>query len=131
MLDGLIMMVPIVLFFFLVAPSSFVQQAEAGTWLSKALSSLASIGIFLLINGYWLATKGQTVGKKLAGIKIVSTENTLVPFGSLIGRRYLLFWIASMIPYGNIIGLINVLFIFRKSRRCLHDDLAGTMVVQA
>jgi hypothetical protein len=36
----------------------------------------------------------------------------------------------AMIPYvGNVIALIDVLMIFRTSRKCLHDDIAGTKVI--
>jgi len=136
-IDGLVMMAPVFLVFFAAGTSLIPMSVEDAenisqrTWLFETLTSIATVGVFLAINGYWLATQGQTVGKKLAGIKIVSRENTLVPFGRLIIRRYLLFWIAALIPFVNFLGLINVLFIFRKNRRCLHDDLADTMVVRA
>jgi uncharacterized RDD family membrane protein YckC len=32
---------------------------------------------------------------------------------------------------GPFAGLIDVLFIFLKDRRCLHDHIAGTVVVRA
>ncbi|TJZ79098.1 hypothetical protein [Chitiniphilus eburneus] len=34
----------------------------------------------------------------------------------------------SLVPMG---GLLDTTMIFRNNRRCLHDDLAGTMVVKA
>ncbi len=36
----------------------------------------------------------------------------------------------GMVPYvGGIYGLIDSLFIFREDRRCVHDLIAGTKVV--
>ena len=35
-----------------------------------------------------------------------------------------------MIPViGSFLGLLDVLFIFRQDRRCLHDMVAGTEVI--
>lgn len=46
-------------------------------------------------------------------------------------RRYVLNLFLSDIPFiGGFMPLIDVLLIFRKSRKCLHDDLAGTIVVK-
>jgi hypothetical protein len=36
-----------------------------------------------------------------------------------------------MIPVSYIYPLIDVLLIFRSSRKCLHDSIADTIVVKA
>ena len=67
--------------------------------LIDVLASVAAWGSFLLINGYWLAKDGQTVGKRLLGIYMVCYEtNTVLPLGHVILRRYLPFWLLSLIP---------------------------------
>ncbi len=44
--------------------------------------------------------------------------------------RYFLPTLISQVPFiGGIFGLVNALFIFGAERRCLHDRLAGTRVV--
>ena len=88
---------------------------------------------FLVVNGYLLATRGQTVGKLAAGTRIVSiTDNKILPFHKIILLRYLPLWVVAYVPLiGPIIGLINPLFIFREDRRCLHDHIAGTRVINA
>ncbi len=101
-------------------------------------SFLYSLGIglvgliaFLIIHGYLLIKNGQTVGKKVLGIKIVTLENKLPQMSNLI-RRYGLYWLLPQIPMvGPYINLVNVLFVFTKSKRCLHDHLGGTKVVLA
>jgi uncharacterized RDD family membrane protein YckC len=40
-------------------------------------------------------------------------------------------WIIGAVPmFGGLYSIADVLFIFGKDRRCLHDLLAGTRVVQ-
>ncbi len=90
---------------------------------------VVGFAIFLLVNGYLLATRAQTVGKAMFGIKIVTLEGENASFGRIVLRRVLPLSVASAIPLiGGFVGLIDVLFIFRKDRRCVHDLIAGTMV---
>ena len=48
----------------------------------------------------------------------------------LLGLRYVLVMLVQAIPMiGQLLGLIDALFIFRGDRRCVHDLIAGTKVV--
>jgi uncharacterized RDD family membrane protein YckC len=86
---------------------------------------------FLLIHGYFLKTNGQTVGKKAQGIRSANLDDTVPQFGRLIGLRYLPLWIVPFIPVvGIFLPTLDILFIFRSDRRCIHDLLAGTKVVK-
>jgi uncharacterized RDD family membrane protein YckC len=50
---------------------------------------------------------------------------------AIILKRSLPITLFSLIPViGGLLGLANIGFIFRKDRRCLHDIIAGTKVVQ-
>ncbi len=94
----------------------------------------AAVGfiVFLVVQGVPLNATGQTWGKRITGIKIVDLAGNKPPFGKLIGLRYLPVGVASNIPFiGPIISIVNVLLIFRGDRRCGHDLIAGTRVVQA
>ena len=87
--------------------------------------------MFLLIHGYLLMKHGQTVGKWLTGIRIADLDGGIPSFGRVVGLRYLPTSVASVIPVvGSIYPLVDVLFIFRSDRRCIHDLLAGTQVVK-
>lgn len=86
---------------------------------------------FLAIQGWLLFTRQQTVGKMLLDIKIVGMQDTRVPPGKLYGARYLLFHIMAQVPLFNLILLVDALMIFRRDRRCLHDLIAGTQVIDA
>lgn len=92
------------------------------------VSWLLSILLYFLIQGYLLATLGQTCGKWLLRIKIVDYDtNTLPKLRTTFGLRecgiFILDWLL-------IAHLIDVLFIFGSSRRCLHDYWSRTKVVQ-
>ena len=126
-----------ILMFALFAPvmfaTGYMQRSMAGeSGLGEDfMYGLASIAVLLILHGYTLANYGQTLGKRLLKIRIVSVENDqILPFGRLIGLRYLPLYVLTAIPgLGTFIALIDVLFIFREDRRCVHDLVAGTKVV--
>ncbi|MEM7364869.1 MAG: RDD family protein [Pseudomonadota bacterium] len=88
--------------------------------------------LFLLIHGYTLATRGQTLGKVVMRTRIVSNEaSELLPLWRLVLLRYLPIWIVGAIPFaGSFFILLDSVFIFRKDRRCVHDFIAGTKVIK-
>ena len=92
---------------------------------------IAYLVIFMVINGYLLVTKGQTLGKLALGIRIVDAgSNGAATAVKILGLRYVLVMLVGAIPIiGGLLGLIDFLFIFREDRRCVHDLLAGTKVV--
>jgi uncharacterized RDD family membrane protein YckC len=91
-----------------------------------------NIGVFVLINGKLLTSNGQTVGKKLMGIKIATLSGGVLPLKDVLLRRYLPPIAVGIIPIvGAIACLADVLCIFREDRRCIHDLIAGTRVVKA
>ncbi|TWT65938.1 RDD family protein [Posidoniimonas polymericola] len=100
--------------------------------LQLVLTIVTPAAAYLLVNGYLLSASGQTVGKKALGIKIVRKDGSKAEFSRLILHRYFLLWFIGLIPIiGMIFGLLDPLMIFRKSRYCLHDDIADTAVVLA
>ena len=90
------------------------------------------IVVFILVHGYFLANSGQTIGKKILGIAAVSYQDeSVLPLHKILALRYLPLWIVTLVPIvKHIVPLVDVLFIFRKDRRCLHDHIAGTKVVK-
>jgi len=97
-----------------------------------ALVTLGGFVIFLLVHGYTLAKSGQTLGKKVMNIQIVSAiDGKILPLIPVAALRYLPVTVASAIPIvGQLISLVNILFIFRSDRRCIHDHIAKTKVVR-
>ena len=98
---------------------------------------LLAVVSYLIVNGFWLYRSGQTLGKKLLGIAIVSnpasgTSPSVAPFWRLICIRALFFPVLFVVfvPTFMILPLLDQLLIFTKKRRCLHDLAAGTMVIR-
>jgi uncharacterized RDD family membrane protein YckC len=86
---------------------------------------------FVAVHRYFLHSTGQTLGKKAQGIRIADLNGKVPNFGRLVLLRYLPINLTVLIPVvGSLIPLVDVLFIFRRDRRCLHDLLAGTKVVK-
>ena len=99
---------------------------------STVLQLVVSLVLFVLVQGYLLATQGQTIGKKLLGLRIVRSSGERVDIARLLGLRYFLGWIIVMLPFiGMIFALLDSLLIFRESRKCLHDNIADTIVIKA
>lgn len=116
----------------LVTPLTWAPAA--GTNLVRLLIVNTVVGfiLFLVLHGYLLATRGQTIGKALLKVRIVRSDGSPATLLRLIGLRYLPTMAISMIPLlGGLYALIDCLLIFRESRRCLHDNIADTIVVRA
>ncbi len=94
---------------------------------------LLAVLSYLILNGYWLLTRGQTVGKRLMKVAIVATSTgERPPFWKLVCIRALFFPLlfVAVVPALCWLPLIDQLFVFAKSRRCVHDFAAGTSVVK-
>ena len=107
------------------------EGAEPSLSYTLLISALGFV-IFFLINAKLLVNKGQTIGKKTLGIKIVDTDGNLPEVKKHLIKRYAVYFIPGQIPLaGQLFSLINILFIFGKQRRCIHDLVAGTKVISA
>ncbi|NMU18787.1 RDD family protein, partial [Vibrio parahaemolyticus] len=88
-------------------------------------------GVFLLCHGYLLYKNGQTFGKWVFDISIVKLDNSKIEFAPVLLKRYLPISLVTYLPViGSFLPILDALFIFRKDRRCIHDFIAGTKVVQ-
>jgi uncharacterized RDD family membrane protein YckC len=85
----------------------------------------------MLLNGYLLVTRGQTIAKASLGMRIVRPDGGEVSAFRILGLRYGIGYLANLVPVvGALFGLIDCLLIFRQSRRCLHDQIADTIVIR-
>ena len=75
-----------------------------------------------------LTLRGQTIGKRIVGIRIVS--NKTGENAGFVRNVVMRAWLNSPHPFWLIYMPVDVLFIFRRDRMCLHDRLAGTRVVK-
>lgn len=115
-----------------VTPWNPWMDTGAGWFAPAVLPAAAGFATFLLLHGWLLAARGQTIGKALFRIRIARTDGTPASFGRLIGLRYGIGGLVTIIPAaGQIFSLIDALLIFRAPRRCVHDYIADTVVLKA
>lgn len=119
----------------------FTRAAAQNVTITEKLL-LAGLGFvaMLVVHGFTLASRGQSIGKVLTGIQIVDANSSdLIPFFNVFVIRHqwtLPLGILAILVPGRVgvlvlgaIGLVDALFIFRRDRRCLHDYIAGSRVV--
>jgi uncharacterized RDD family membrane protein YckC len=96
------------------------------------IGSLLGMAAFVAINAWFLHSRGQTLGKMVMGVRIVRIDGNRTTGVDTIIKRLLPVWLLGLVPLaGPIFNLVDVLFIFREDRRCIHDLIAGTQVVVA
>jgi len=84
-------------------------------------------GAVLLLQSILVAASGQSVGKMILGTKIVNKHNDEIPdfFRAVIVRS----WFQVLLGLIPLYHLIDALCIFGEEKRCLHDMMAGTRVI--
>lgn len=103
-------------------------------------SPLFPMGVILIVLGalallivqlYLLINRSQSIGKYLVKTQIFDYE-TRTPAGfvkTFLLRGVVNQMIGSIPCVGPIYGLVDPLFVFSEEHRCLHDQIAGTYVV--
>jgi uncharacterized RDD family membrane protein YckC len=111
--------------------AGYMTMSTERPFFFSLILSLIGFVAFILVNGYFLAKDGQTVAKKLLGMKIVCTDGSKADFVRIVTRRLLPQYAIGVVPIaGGLILLVNYLLIFRASKKCVHDDLADTVVIR-
>lgn len=111
------------------APVTMAARS-GGVTTTAAVMTLVLLAALAVINLYLLQRGGQTIGKKVVGTMVVRTDGSRIELSRIILLRWLPLALVSIIPaVGGILALIDACFIFRADRRCLHDQIADTIVV--
>ena len=86
--------------------------------------------VVIVINVNLLSRNGQTIGKRAVGTRIVRTDGSVVDLRRLIVLRWLPVFALRWIPLlGGLAGLADALVIFGNEKRCIHDYIADTIVI--
>lgn len=108
-----------------------LDLASAALGLSVMAFGLLAI---TLVQIWMITTRGQTIGKRVFGIRIVKLADGTLP-GFVQGwlLRNFVPGIIGLVPMGLglLFSIVDACFIFRADRRCLHDLIATTRVVRA
>jgi uncharacterized RDD family membrane protein YckC len=132
MLDGLIfagmVYVPILFFLLLGTATRRVEDTGGPIFLLGFVAGLVGFGVWCWFTINYVKQDGQSIAKRLLGIKVVRTDGTPVSLGRLFWLRNVVNGIVGIVPF---YALVDMLFIFGESRQCLHDKIADTIVVKA
>lgn len=106
-----------------------LDAIQTPTFAIIAFGLVYSLVTYVIVHGYFLFNFGQTVGKRFLNIRIENLNGQQSAIGNIVLLRYLPILVLVNIPFiGGIIGLVDICFIFRKDRRCVHDFIASTRV---
>jgi uncharacterized RDD family membrane protein YckC len=136
LVDGLIQGVLVVSLLFAIGMGSALLTMALRRWLDVDATmfmivaiSLVVLAIFLMIWGYHIffefVWNGQTPGKRVAGIRVLTTRGEPVTFVHVLVRNLLR--IVDFLPSSYMFGAVSIL-VTRRSQR-LGDLAAGTIVV--
>ena len=141
MLDGLIGTIGLMPAYFVFFKSMAVMQragnvfsvwaglAQTGAWFFLGVVWVLTV---LALNIYLMRKNGQSIGKKIVGIKVVRTDGSPVSLYRIFFLRYVVNTFFTLIPaVGPLYSLVDSLLIFGDARRCIHDHLADTIVIDA
>lgn len=135
LLDGLFQAICMALIFTVYVLANGLEPAlqtlaQAGLGMQIMLA-LIGMTVFGLLNSWLLLHRGQTLGKVICKTRIVAVDGRPLGLNALLVKRYFLPMLLQQLPLGGaLFALANALFIFREDRRCLHDHLAGTIVIK-
>ena len=131
-LDSIIFSVMVYLPILLAALAAKGMAAAEGAAGSNAIFGVGFVGALVgLVVWCWftimyIRRSGQSIAKKLIGIRVVRTDGSAASLGRIFWLRNVVNALISIVP---LYGLIDGLFIFGESRQCLHDKIAGTIVL--
>src|SRR5690625_4597868 len=104
--------------------SIFIFNLDTSDLAVQTGESLISLLYFVLVPVLWY---GYTVGKRLAGIRIVKMDGSNVTIGTILLR-----YVITGFIYGLSLGIALIVSIFmvalREDKRAIHDLIAGTYV---
>ncbi len=110
---------------------AFLQLLSSITPFSYAAIIIPYL-ILLVVNIVLLVKNGQTLGKKILGIRIANEYGDNPGFWMIVIVRELVPSMIGTLPlFGILFTLADSLFIFSARNRCLHDRIANTIVIMA
>jgi uncharacterized RDD family membrane protein YckC len=96
--------------------------------LPGAVLALAAIGGVNL----WMVHKHRaSLGKLVFSMRIVRADGSEAEVWRIVFLRWLPVTAIGAIPFLGVLALVDVLFIFGSARRCVHDYIADTVVIDA
>lgn len=115
---------------------AFISGAMMGSMDPESPAAIGAVLIMFIpllaqyiLQFVFLAQKGQSIGKMALNIKIVMVESKRN--GGFFPNVILRTIVNGLLGFVPFYGIVDILLIFREDRRCIHDLIAGTEVVNA
>ena len=95
------------------------------------IATVVALIAWCVITAWLVTANGQSIGKRLVGIKVVRTDGARASFARIFLLRNVVNALPNLLPYvGWLYQLVDPLLIYQDSRQCLHDRIADTVVVR-
>lgn len=126
---GILLSLPIMI----AAGFNFLAMLDPNLLLGAAgLLTLLGFIAWAVVTVVLVKRNGQTIGKKLVGIKVVRSDGSRASLGRIFWLRNVVNVLPGFIPLaGSFYFFIDHGFIFGEKRKCVHDMIADTIVVKA
>lgn len=85
---------------------------------------------YFIANGYFFYKYHGSLGQKVLGVKVLNRRCSSPKFRVYILRYFAMIAPLYILHVGMFYPFANVLTIFGKQRKCLHDYIAKTIVVR-
>ena len=122
---------PLILGSFIAGPTATGDVAldfETPLGIALLVATLVGFVAWLWLTITYMHRNGQSIGKKFLAIKVVRADGSPASLSRLVWLRNVVNGLISIVP---LYALLDALFIFGETRQCLHDKIAGTIVVKA
>jgi uncharacterized RDD family membrane protein YckC len=133
--DGLLMTVAFGMGLWLTHTLSTLRMAQdplevlrlSKSWEPATVVFMGSFSALLcVVQWMLLSTRGQTAGKMLMSVRIISLSGRLPGFVQAVVLRN---WLRHLLAFIPFFALVDLLFGLGGEHRCLHDWISGTRVV--
>jgi uncharacterized RDD family membrane protein YckC len=130
-IDGLVFIVPFVIFAILVVPNVLRTAAANRTPAPNGTFVLAALVFSLFYEVLMLRYWGATLGKMACGLKVVRSDGSSLGWGVSFGRFFMYNVVISAVPFVNWILLITTAIMAGtdEQKRGLHDRVCDTRVI--
>ena len=139
-IDGLVFMVPALIFAAVLIPNLIRSRNQAGNPASAPNAAFVAFGItfFVLIflggacyEILMLKYRSATLGKMACGLKVIRSDGTSLSWGVCFGRFFMWNVVTSGIPYLNsVLMLVSAIMLgVDDEKRALHDRVCDTRVI--
>jgi uncharacterized RDD family membrane protein YckC len=139
-IDALVFSLPLAPAYFVAFGTAFrsghftalgIWAALFATGMLFYIGSLIDLALWIVV-AVMVHRNAQSIGKKLCGIKVARTDGSRATLGRIFWMRNVVNSLIRFVPViGPLYGLVDILMIFGEQRRCCHDYIADTIVVQA